>query len=92
MVHCLTFHWEIISLMIHCLHSLKKILLRAFSLLGLGDTNVSKANIFSSLIEFRFYPGIYLKQVCKQIIFISIVLHILKEKDSMFSALEINLG
>ena len=70
MVHCLTFHWEITSLMIHCLHSLKKILFRAFSLLGLGDTNVSRANIFSSLIEFRFYPEKYILSKCVNKLFL----------------------
>lgn len=70
-----------------------KSLLRALYLLDLGDTDVSRVNIFSSLIEFRFYPGKYILSNCVYIlmIFISLVVHIIQEKNSMFLAMEADI-
>ena len=81
------------QLVIHFLHSLMKSLLRAFYLLDLGDADVSRANILSSLIKFRFYPGKYILSKCVHIlmIFISLVVCIIKEKNSMFLAMETDL-
>lgn len=92
-ISLLTFHWEMTSLVIHFLHSLMKSLLRALYLLDLGDTDVSRVNIFSSLIEFRFYPGKYILSNCVHIlmIFISLVVHIIQEKNSMFLAMEADI-
>lgn len=89
----LTFHWEMTSLVIYFLHSLMKSLLRALYLLDLGDTDVSRVNIFSSLTEFRFYPGKDILSNCVHIlmIFISLVVHIIQEKNSMFLTMEADI-
>lgn len=46
MAHYLIFLWEMASLVIYFLYSLMTILLRAFYVIGLGDTEVSRSNVF----------------------------------------------
>ena len=84
MSHYLRFPWEMTSLMEQLLHSLRKILLRTFYLLWLGEMEVSRADIFSSISEFRFYSGKYILGNCvhKSIIFILAAVYIIKENPS----------
>lgn len=67
--------------------------IEGFSYIGLGDTGVRRASIFSSFIEFQFHPRKYILSMYmhKLTIFITIVIHTIQE-NSMFLAVQIDLN